>query len=495
VATVQRYVNTASSGGDGTTNGTAGATAAYASLSSWEANQSPSGTDDLVVDCCGSSADSTAVTLDWATAPASVTVQANASDPAGKYNGADLISTSHYRLVGGAGATTLMCTDVSDYTIDGIQVETSGGSFRAAIGVNAPNASKTFTFRNNRVRAAATTRTGIGMPGSAVGHDSQTFNIVNNLIVGFDTGIELLSQNFRSPTFNIYQNTIYGDGSANLILLNFSNGSGVGNIKNNCGWNSGASAELSVSGTAGFTANYDTNAFQDGNGTTNEITLASTAATWTSAGTGQSADFTPVTGSPLLAAGVTGLSITTDINGTTRDATPDIGAIEVAAGGGGTDADVDLTGVGATGSVGTLAATVTITLAAVTATGSVGTLTVTLDSTASITGVSATGAVGDLTALAGTVVSITGVAGTGSAGTLGVTVGDSITLTGVSATGQVGTLTVQVPADVTVNLSGVSATGGVGDLIVSFDATWTPVGSAGGTWTAVIPGSAIWTPQ
>jgi hypothetical protein len=46
----------------------------------------------------------------------------------------------------------------------------------------------------------------------------------------------------------------------------------------------------------------------------------------------------------LLAAGVTGLSITTDINGTTRDATPDIGAIEVVAGGGATDLGGIITG-------------------------------------------------------------------------------------------------------------------------------------------------------
>jgi hypothetical protein len=263
MATITYFVNTGSTaGGDGSTNGTAGGTRAYASLSEWEANATGFTTsDDLVVKCCaedtgsGNQQDGTATTVSLGTVPLSVTIMANPDVATGKYNGSALISTSHYRLVGGAGATTLMCSSVCDYTIDGIQVETSGGSFRAAIGVNAPNASKTFTFRNNRVRAAATTRTGIGMPGSAVGHDSQTFNIVNNLIVGFDTGIELLSQNFRSPTFNIYQNTIYGDGSANLILLNFSNGSGVGNIKNNCGWNSGASAELSVSGTAGFTAN------------------------------------------------------------------------------------------------------------------------------------------------------------------------------------------------------------------------------------------------
>ena len=37
MAVITRYVNTASAGGDGTTNAESGATAAYASLNAWEA--------------------------------------------------------------------------------------------------------------------------------------------------------------------------------------------------------------------------------------------------------------------------------------------------------------------------------------------------------------------------------------------------------------------------------------------------------------------------
>lgn len=477
MATVQRYVNTASSGGDGTTNGTAGGTAAYASLSSWEANQSPSGTDDLVVDCCGTAADTTGVTCDWSTAPASVTIRGNASDPAGKYNGSALISTAHYRLAVASGSA-LMLTEATDFTVDGLQVEASGGSFRAAIGINTA-AAKTYTIQNNRCRGSSSTRTGIGMPGSAVGFDGQTIHIRNNLISGFDVAqIELLNGTFRSPTWNIYQNTLYGDGASNLILANQdASGSPVVNIKNNCGWNSGGSAELNVTGTG--TKNYDENAFQDGNGTTNEITLTSSAAAWVSAGTGQSADFTPATGSQLLGAGATGLSITTDINGTTRDSPPDIGAVEVAAGGGGaltgssdatSGATGTLKGTGAlagtsaatSGATGTLSSGATLSGTSAATSGATGTLT----GAGAVSGTSAvtsgsTGTLKGVGALAGTSAATSGATGTLAAlaagavsGTVSVTSGATGTLRGAGAlvgsvpvtSGAIGALIVNAPS-------------------------------------------------
>jgi hypothetical protein len=72
VATVQRYVDTASSaGGNGTTTSTTGGDAnrAYATLSEWEANQASTGTDDYIVDCAasGGAADTTFVNVNFAT--------------------------------------------------------------------------------------------------------------------------------------------------------------------------------------------------------------------------------------------------------------------------------------------------------------------------------------------------------------------------------------------------------------------------------------------
>lgn len=72
MAIITRYVNPASVGGDGTTSGLSGATAAYASLSAWnaaEANDLVTATNSHVVNCAGSTADTTAVTLSatWTT--------------------------------------------------------------------------------------------------------------------------------------------------------------------------------------------------------------------------------------------------------------------------------------------------------------------------------------------------------------------------------------------------------------------------------------------
>ena len=61
--TITAYVNTASSGGDGTTNNTSGATAAYASLNaclSARAKDLVTADEILLVKCTGSAADSEA---------------------------------------------------------------------------------------------------------------------------------------------------------------------------------------------------------------------------------------------------------------------------------------------------------------------------------------------------------------------------------------------------------------------------------------------------
>ncbi len=167
---------------------------------------------------------------------------------------------------------------------------------------------------------------------------------------------------------------------------------------------------------------------------------------------------------------------------------------------GGTDDSVTLTGVSATGAVGTATARVddevtivgvaaigftgtsparvddTLTLTGVSATGALGTLTYTVFDSVTLTGVSATGSVGSATARVDDTVTLTGVSATGSLGTLTYTVGDSATLTGVAATGAVGTLTMRV--DDTVTLAGVSAIGFTGNSPARVDDTLTLTGVA-----------------
>ncbi len=113
---------------------------------------------------------------------------------------------------------------------------------------------------------------------------------------------------------------------------------------------------------------------------------------------------------------------------------------------------------------------VSVSVTGVSATGSVGTVTVSGGASTTVTGVSATGSVGTVTVTTGgsVDVNVTGVLATGSGGTVSVTAGASTTVTGVSATGSVGTVTVSTSgsANVSVNVTGVSATGIVGNAFV-----------------------------
>ena len=219
MATVQRYVNTASSGGDGTTNNTSGSTAAYASLSSWEANSGGSATDDYIVDCSGTAADTTNVTIDFPTnlTTGTATVRGHASSGTGKYNGSLLISTSHYRLSPTGSVSSLLIAE-NNVTVDGIQVECQGGSFRAAINF-ASSGNAPCTIRNNHARASGTCAVGIGSGGTKVGTNS-TLTIENNVVGGFDSAlIEVQPDNFRTPTVNIRHNTLYGDWSCRGVQV------------------------------------------------------------------------------------------------------------------------------------------------------------------------------------------------------------------------------------------------------------------------------------
>ena len=129
------------------------------------------------------------------------------------------------------------------------------------------------------------------------------------------------------------------------------------------------------------------------------------------------------------------------------------------------DSTVALTGVTATGSVGSVSMGArTVALTGVTGTGSVGT--VGASNTQAITGVTATGSVGTVGVLVAP--ALTAVTSTGSVGT--VTVAErSLAITGVTATGSVGTVGVSVaPA-----LTSVTATGSVGTV-----RTWEDVSTA-----------------
>jgi hypothetical protein len=336
MATVQRYVNTAADGtGDGTTNATTGATGAYLSLSSWEANAGGSATDDYIVDCCGTAADTTGVTIDFSPnlTTGTVTVQGNRSDGAGFYDGNVVISDQHYRL--DVGNVTI-CLSIAEpnATVDGIQlVPAHSTTARAGIVYTTSGA---WTVRKCRLLNAGGVDIGIGNSAAIAG--SNTINVENNLIVGFDVEvIALRAGTLTTPTYNVLHNTVYGDGSSIGIQVIYQQGAGVANIKGNAIANGGAGADISVTvGSGPATINYADNATEDFDlGTTNEIDLGNPTDAWTSPGTTAASDFTVKNTSSALYNAVNPTLVSTDITDFTRDGTNhDVGAFELVVAGG-----------------------------------------------------------------------------------------------------------------------------------------------------------------
>jgi hypothetical protein len=122
----------------------------------------------------------------------------------------------------------------------------------------------------------------------------------------------------------------------------------------------------------------------------------------------------------------------------------------------GGDVTVGLTGVSATGAIGTLGVALAIGLSGLAATGAAGSATHT--ATVPISGVSATASPGALSP--STTLVLSGASGTGAVGSV-FTSGDlTLAITGVSATGSVGT----VGPSTSPPLSGVTATGSAGTL-------------------------------
>lgn len=135
------------------------------------------------------------------------------------------------------------------------------------------------------------------------------------------------------------------------------------------------------------------------------------------------------------------------------------------------DVTVPVTGVEATGAVGTVGIpNVGVSVTGVSATGDVGTVTVAIQTgtIVPVTGVSATGQVGAVSVVGTANVSLTGVSATGAVGTVVVVEGTGVTanVTGVQATGAVGTVTVVEGQGVAAPVTGVEATGAVGTVMV-----------------------------
>lgn len=138
MASIQRYVNTASSaGGNGTTNATSGANRAYVSLTDWEAAEfqdlTDSGGDTMTVDCEGTAADSPFSIAGWTTGASNYILIRGNNTAAGRHAG--IFSTSKFR-VADTGSTGY-CIDVQeDYVrFEGFQLSTTGSAGVTYVGI------------------------------------------------------------------------------------------------------------------------------------------------------------------------------------------------------------------------------------------------------------------------------------------------------------------------------------------------------------------------
>lgn len=164
---------------------------------------------------------------------------------------------------------------------------------------------------------------------------------------------------------------------------------------------------------------------------------------------------------PFSTIPVTSNNVTVSLSGVS--ATGSVGTV-------GVDLSVLLTGVSATGSAGNVAvfSGVVVALSGVSASGSVGNVSVSLDK--ALTSVSATGSAGTVVPVFS--LSISGVSATSGVGTVSPAL--TLALSGVSASGTVGTVTVAI-TNITIALTGVSSSGSVGTVVAATSSALTSV--------------------
>lgn len=212
-----RYVNTASVGGDGTTNNTSGSTAAYASIEdalTTEAANLVTANVYLEIYCEGSTDDN------WdGTWPAGFTTSLDCyihirgnSTTNGRHSG--VWDASKY-TISNSTYNGAIIPSVANVWIDGIQIESTGNDDARAIGVVIRNVAPagSYWITNNIIRynPSGTITTSSANNGIFVDQATGTRKtyIVNNIIYGFtEGGVNLNNQ--ANEELYLYNNTIYG---------------------------------------------------------------------------------------------------------------------------------------------------------------------------------------------------------------------------------------------------------------------------------------------
>ncbi len=319
-ATVTRFVNTSSSGGDGTTNNESGATAAYASLSAWEAAEQTNLVADgdvHVVNCdSGSSdnADTISTTIDGWTTGASNNITINGEDLT-----STAFSTGKYRMDCNDGCLTI---NENYVTVNQIQFKVTRdvSNFPQGVGTNSMASGGSDVIINRCVvlvnLAGGNARRGIK------GGDSDTTMTIKNTVIyaSQDASIRLVF--VEGATVNVYNSTI--DGVVGNIGIDRASGTATAT---NC-------AVLRTGNDFNGTITIDSCASDDGDGT-NAQTLDATSA--------YANEFVDVTNNDytLVASGscednganLSGSGVSVDFFGTSRpqNSTYDISAFEIVA--------------------------------------------------------------------------------------------------------------------------------------------------------------------
>jgi len=326
--TVTRYVNTASTaGGDGTTNATAGANRAYASLSEAETAEQKdlvSADEALIIECCGSTPDTTVLINGFTTdATRNITIRGNRSDPTG-FNTSGVYSNSFYAIEGSSTTLPFQCLD-NYVTLDGVQIAIRGSSDTGIVSVSSSNT--TFALRNNILLSATT---GLISSNAAVQINADGSIVENNIIycTGSPGVYHGLSVNNDITSGRIYNNTIYG---WNRGITNSSSQSD--DIKNNVLFDN---IDDIFPGIGSPTIDYNASDDLDGTNAVDISPGATEADDWDDCFVDYlNGDLRPKGASVLVAAGIgsgTDANVpTTDIIGASRSSTtPTIGAFEKA---------------------------------------------------------------------------------------------------------------------------------------------------------------------
>jgi len=346
---VTRYVNTASSGGNGTTNDESGDNAAYVSLNAWEAAEQSSLTGQGVhtVLCStgsGTAADTTAVTIaGWSAFSSSnyIHVKANTGHEAGsKWD--DTI----YRLQA-APTVWLLDIDVPYTIVEGLQLRETSTTIRSyAVILQEEYTQLLSCFLRIDGGSFASAFDVIGIQAfGAVG----TMTVINNIVYLEDAGANTIDycellENSLGDTF-VYNNTFYvknvTSSSANKYIIKTDDASSI--VKNNIVVLDGCSGLVAVAVNNSGTEDYNavTDASTTGSNSRNSQTFTFTDAA--------NLDFelaSTDTGAKGYGVDLSA-TFTDDIEGTTRSTPWDIGAVIAAVGGGGGGG-----GGGTTGTVG-----------------------------------------------------------------------------------------------------------------------------------------------